>query len=275
MDPLLDRRQHVVTIGAGLDPDLLQRQTLFIDHFERLAVLQQGFDTLVMALFQQAGFTRQQALGPAELVANRVIDLGQLLLHQRCDDQLAVLRHDLEPVVEDRHRGVHVQAAFAFDPVGDRRNPLNFGQTQKAEHFDPRPPQVELPLLDRQLGRVGVGVVVVVQFFATNEDAPRHQIGRSIAALKVAITDRMAQTVDHARGPHRDPHHLHRPDGQADGAEQQQINHQHQGYAQQLVSRIKIALDPVFRAVFAVNTQRFRILCFFAIQLCTFSQNGR
>ena len=273
--PFLDRRKHVVAIGAGLDPDLLQGQALLVNHFQRLAVLQHLLDPLVMAIFKQAGLARQQALGTAELVAYRMIDLGQLLLHQRCDHQLAVLGHDLETVVEDRHRGVHIQIALAFHPVGDRRNTLNLGQTQKAEDLDPGPTQVELPLLDRQLGRVGVGVVVVVQLFTANDDAPRHQIGGRVAALEVAITHSMAQAVDYACRPHRDPHHLDGPDSQADGAEQQQVDDQHERHAEHFVTRIKISLNPVFRAVFAVNTQCFRILSFFTIQLCTFSQNGR
>nr|GFB59509.1 hypothetical protein [Tanacetum cinerariifolium] len=58
--------------------------------------------------------------------------------------------------------------------------------------------------------------------FAADQDAPRHQIGRGIAALEVAIADRMTQTVDHASRPDRNPHHLDGPDGDADDAEQRQ-----------------------------------------------------
>ncbi len=150
-----------------------------------------------------------------------MIDLGQFLLHQRSDHQLAVLGHDLEAVVEDRHRGVHVQVALALDPVGDRRDTLYLGQTQEAEDLDPGPTQVELPCLHRELGRVGIGVMVVVQLFAADQDAPGHQVGGGVAALEVAIADGMAQAVDHAGGPERNPHHLDRPDGDADSAEQQ------------------------------------------------------
>ena len=204
-----------------------------------------------------------------------MIDLGQLLLHQRRDHQFAVLRHDLEAVVQNCHGSVHVQAALALDPMGNRRHALNFGQSQEAEHFDPRPTEVELPLLDRQLGRVRVGMVIVVQLFAANKDAPRHQIGGRIAAFEVAITHRMAQTVHHACGPHRNPHHLDGPDGQADGPEQQQVDGQHDCHAQQLVARVDVSFNPVFRAVFAVNAQGFRVLRFVTVKLCTFAQNGR
>ena len=70
MYPLFDRGQHVVAVGAGLDPNLLQRQTFFVNHFQRLTVLQQRFNALVVTIVQQAGFTRQQALGTAELVTH-------------------------------------------------------------------------------------------------------------------------------------------------------------------------------------------------------------
>src|SRR3546814_11411407 len=73
----------------------------------------------------------------------RVIDLFQFLLDQRCDNQPAVLGHDLETVVEDRHGGIHVQVALAFDPVGDRRDALDFGQAQEAEHLEDRKSVVE------------------------------------------------------------------------------------------------------------------------------------
>ncbi|MNT96113.1 hypothetical protein D3C72_2381230 [compost metagenome] len=71
------------------------------------------------------------------------------MLDQRADHQFAVLGHDLKAVVEDGHGGVHVQIALAFNAVGDRRHALNLGQTQEAEDFDPRPTEVELPLLHR------------------------------------------------------------------------------------------------------------------------------
>ncbi|MNH23154.1 hypothetical protein D3C79_830410 [compost metagenome] len=190
----------------------------------------------MVAVFQQAGLARQQALGAAEVVAQRGIDAGQFLLDQRADHQLAVLGHDLEAVVEDGHGGVHVQAGLAGHPVGDGRHALHLGQAQQAEQADPRPAHVELPALDRELGRVGVGVVVVVQLFATDDDAPRHQVGGSVAALEVAIAERMAQAVDHTGRPEGNPHHLDGPDGDADGAEQQQVDHRQQGDAAELVA---------------------------------------
>ncbi|MNP06041.1 hypothetical protein D3C76_980100 [compost metagenome] len=232
-----------------------------------------GLDTHMVAVFQQAGFARQQALGTAEVVAHRGIDPGQLLLDQRADHQLAVLGHDLEAVVEDGHGGVHVQAGLAGHPVGDGRHALHLGQTQQAEQADPRPAHVELPAFDRELGRVGVGVVVIVQFFTADDDAPGHQVGGGVAAFEVAIAQGMAQAVDHPGGPERNPHHLHRPDGDAQGAEQQQVDHRHQCDTAQFVTRVQVALDPVIRAVLAIDAQGFGVARLFTVQLGTFAQH--
>ena len=274
MHPVLDRRQHVVAIGAGLGPDLLQRQALLVDHLQRLAVGEHRVDAHVVAVLQQAGLARQQALGAAEQVAHRLVGLGHFLFDQRRDHQLAVLRHDLEAVVEDRHGGVHVQAVLALDPMGDRRDPGDPGQAQEAEQLDPGPAQVEFPLLHRQLGRVRVGVVVVVQLFAADEDAPGHQVGGGVAAFEVAIADRVAEAVDHAGGPERNPYHLHGPDGQAKGAEQGQVDERHQHHAADREARVEIALDPVVRAVLAVDAQGVLVLRLGLVQLRACAQDG-
>ncbi|MCY1427405.1 hypothetical protein D9M71_432510 [compost metagenome] len=157
--------------------------------------------------------------------------------------------------------------------MGNRRNPLNLGQAQEAEDLNPRPAQVEFPLLHRQFCRVRVGVMVVMQFFAANQDAPRHQVGRRIAAFEVAVADGMAQAIDHAGGPHRDPHHLDGPDGDADGAEQQQVDNAHDRDAQQREAAVEVALDPVFGAVLAVDAQRLGVFRFGAVQLGAFAQH--
>ncbi|MCY1429962.1 hypothetical protein D9M71_458970 [compost metagenome] len=112
-----------------------------------------------------------------------------------------------------------------------------------------------------------------MQLFATDDDAPRHQVGGGVAALEVAVAEGVAQAVDHAGGPERDPHHLHRPDGDADGAEQQQVDHRHQRDAAQLVARVEVALDPVFRAVLAVDAQGFGVARLFTVKLGTFAQH--
>jgi hypothetical protein len=190
------------------------------------------------------------------------------------DHQLAVLGHDLETVVEDGHGGVHVQAALALDAVGDGRHALHLGQAQEAEQLDPGPAHVELPLLHRQLGAVGVGMVVVVQLLAADQDAPGHQVGGGVAALEVAVADGMAEAVDHARRPHRNPHHLHRPHGHAEHAEQGQVDDCHEDDAAHREAAVDVALEPVIGAVLAVDAQGLLVLRLFLVQLGTFAQHG-
>src|SRR5690606_39198314 len=105
-------------------------------------------------------------------------------------------------------------------------------------------------------------------------DAPGHQIGGRVAALEVAITDGMAQAVDDACGPYRNPHHLHGPHRDAEYAEQGQVDDRHQDHAANRVTAVNIALDPVIRAVLAVNAQSFLVLRLFLIEFGTFTQYG-
>ncbi len=100
-------------------------------------MLQHGLNARLVAVVQQAGFAAEQALGAAEQVANRFIHARQFAAYRRLDDQLAVLGHDLEAVVEDRHSGVHVQGLLALDAVGDGRGAAHLGQTEQAEQANP------------------------------------------------------------------------------------------------------------------------------------------
>ena len=83
----------------------------------------------------------------------------------------------------------------------------------------------------------------------------------------------MAQAVDHTGGPEWNPHHLDRPDGDADGAEQQQVDYAHDRHAQQRVGGVNLAFDPVIRAVLAVDAQGFGVFGLGAVQLGTFAQH--
>lgn len=155
-----------------------------------------------------------------------------------------------------------------------RRDALHLGQAEQAEQLDPGPAQVELPLLHRELGGVGVGVVVVVQLFTADEDAPGHQVGGGVAAFEVAVADGVAEAVDDAGGPDGDPHHLHGPDGHAGGAEQRQVDDRHQGHAADGVARVDVAFEPVIRAVLAVDAQGLLVAGLFAVEFRAAPQHG-
>src|ERR1700712_4381330 len=71
----------------------------------------------------------------------------------------------------------------------------------------------DLVRLDRQLGRRRVRVVVVVQLFAADDDAPRHDVARRVDRFEIAVAPPVADAIDDAGGGDRDPQHLDGPDG--------------------------------------------------------------
>lgn len=95
-------------------------------------------------------------------------------------------------------------------------------------------------------------MVVVVQFFPADQQAPRHDVGTGVGAGEIAIAPGMAQAVDHAGGPERNPGHLHRPDREAQDTEQGHVQDQHQAHAQQIVAAVQVAFDPVVGCAVAV-----------------------
>ena len=59
-------------------------------------------------------------------------------------------------------------------------------------------------------------MVVVVQLFAADDQAPGRDVGAGVRRLEVAVAPVVADAVDDAGGGDRDPEHLHGPDGQAE-----------------------------------------------------------
>ena len=133
--------------------------------------------------------------------------------------------------------------------------------------LDVDPADVELVLLDRELRRGRVGVVVVVQLFAADDQAPGRDVAAGVGRLEVAVAPVVADAVDDAGRGDRDPEHLDRPDRQAERAEQRQVDHQHQAHALPAVARVEVALEPVVRRAVAVALHRFLVLRFGAIEL--------
>src|SRR5690554_3762735 len=135
---------------------------------------------------------------------------------------------------------------------------LGLGKAKQLEQANVAPTNVHLVPAAGQLGRVRIGVVVVVQFFASDQDAPGRNIAGIISALEVAVTQVMANAIDYPGRPYRNPHHLHRPDPDPVNAEQRQVEHRHQHDTQHFVSAIDVALDPVFRGALTVTLESFR-----------------
>ncbi|KAG1389797.1 hypothetical protein G6F59_015425 [Rhizopus arrhizus] len=105
--------------------------------------------------------------------------------------------------------------------VHGRRHPQHLGQAQHLQQADRTPADVEFPAPHRKARRAGEGMVVVVQFLAADPKAPRRQVGGGIGRFIVAVAPPVAQAVDHAGRPERNPCHLDRPQGHAGQAEQQ------------------------------------------------------
>ena len=118
-------------------------------------------------------------------------------------------------------------------------------------------------------------MVIVMQLFAANQDAPGRNIGGSVTAFEIAVADSVAKAIDHARSKHGDPHHLYGPHGDAQRAEQGEVYQCHKGYATDLEAAVDIALDPVIRAVLAVDAQGVFVFGLFHIKLCALAQYGR
>ena len=154
---------------------------------------------------------------------------------------------------------------MAFDHL--RRALARLGQTKELKRPDVAPANVELVLLDRKLGRRGVGVVVVVQLFATNDESNRRHVRGSVWGLKVPIAPVVTDSVDHAGGPDRNPKHLDRPNRGAPAAKHQDVEDQKRADAQDARARIHMALHPVIRGAVPVFGHGFHVLRFGPIQL--------
>ena len=115
--------------------------------------------------------------------------------------------------------------AFNLDGLG--RGAMHLGKAKEFADGNERPARIEFPGLNGKLGRAGEGMVIVVQLFAANEKAKRHDIGGGIRAFKIAITEVVTQAVDDARGQHREGQHLNRENQDRWHAEQEDVDQRH------------------------------------------------
>ena len=113
--------------------------------------------------------------------------------------------------------------------------------------------------------------MVVVELLSTNEDAPGHDVPSRIATLVVSIAVVVANAINHPCGEHGDPEHLHRPNGDAVNAKEQQIGKQHQHNAIGVMP-INVALDPIVRATAPIALDGLRRLAIL-VQLGAFQEH--
>ena len=153
-------------------------------------------------------------------------------------------------------------------------NPQHFRQAEFFHALDRDPADIDFEFTQREFRRTRKCVMVVVQFFAANPQAPRGEVGRSVGGLVIAITPPVTDAIDHSGCPERHPQHLHGPDRHADHAEQRHADEQQDGRAQRRVFAVQVALDPVVRATLAVFLDRRGVGARLAIQLDAAPHHG-
>ncbi len=89
--------------------------------------------------------------------------------------------------------------------------------------------------------------MVGVQFFATDPQRPRREVGGGVGRFEVAVAPPVAQDVDHTGGPERNPRHLDRPQRDTRQPEQHRVDHQQGDRACVGMRRVQVPLDPVGR----------------------------
>ena len=117
-------------------------------------------------------------------------------------------------------------------------------------------------------------MVVVVQLFTGNDDAPRGNIGAGVWRLKVTVAPEVRSPIDDAGRRNRRPCHLHGPYRQAGHAKQCQVEDHHQTYALPRVTGVDIAFNPIVRGAVAEARHGIQVFGFSTIQLSPLQQHG-
>ncbi|MNT24610.1 hypothetical protein D3C72_1600910 [compost metagenome] len=160
-----------------------------------------------------------------------------------------------------RFQGAQVRRQAGLRAIAQHalgRHAAHLGQAQGLEDADIHPAQVELIPLAGELGRGRMRMMVVVQLFAADHQAQGRQVGAGVRTGEIAVADEVPQPVDDAGRPKGDPRHLDGPYGQAQGAERQHVQGEHEQDAPGAVRGVDIAFQPVVRRAAAIAFQRGR-----------------
>ena len=140
-------------------------------------------------------------------------------------------------------------------------------EPEQLHDADIQPADVELVPLVGQPGRARKRVVIVVQLFAADQDAPGKHVGAGIRHRPTAITEEVADAVDHASRPERDPGDLRDQDQHAgDDAEQNHVDHPGEGQAKQHIPGIQVVFEPIVGGAVAVALHGLGLVRFLHIQ---------
>ncbi len=117
-------------------------------------------------------------------------------------------------------------------------------------------------------------MVVVVQLFATNQQAPGRDVGAGVGGLKVAVAPVVANAVDDAGGKKRNPRHLNCPNGGTQGTKGGNLHDEQQGHALPRVAAVDVALHPVVGGAVAEALHRVGVFGLNAVELGALPHHG-
>src|SRR5690348_4745733 len=164
------------------------------------------------------------------------------------------------PNGSDRGQPLHRQLVL---PLGRRAvvpRVLDLRQAEELEGPDVDPPDVELEPARLELGALRIGVMVVVELLAAEPDGDGGDVPALVLHVEVAIAERVADAIDDAGRPERDPDHLHAPHERSDEeAEQPDVDAEHQQDADPVERREQMPLEPVGGRALAVFLEHARL----------------
>src|SRR5690606_21805743 len=88
-------------------------------------------------------------------------------------DDVGVARQNFIAMRNDTLQRTLVGNRFGLLELELRSHFLDFGQAKETQHLNVAPAQVEFVPLGRKFSGCAIGVMIVMQFFAANNDAPR------------------------------------------------------------------------------------------------------
>ncbi len=110
-------------------------------------------------------------------------------------------------------------------------------------------------------------MMVVVQLLAADDDAPGNDVRARVLGRPVAVSPEVADAVDDARRPERDPGDLRDEDQRArNDAEQHDVGGAHQGEAEYRKAGVEVALEPVVGCTVAVAGHRLAVVGFLNVK---------
>ena len=115
--------------------------------------------------------------------------------------------------------------------------------------------------------------MVVVQFLATEEDTPWHDIGGCILGFEIAIAAVMTNPVDHTCRKQRHRRHLDGNHDHAGNAEHQQHRDNENRDSEIRMTIVELVLEPVIGTATRIFFQRLRIGRVLLVKLGAFQQN--